>query len=176
MFGMHLRPELVLLQKTMVQAEGVSRGLDPQHDMWAAARPIVERWVRRELGAEAVAKRGLDELAHGLASLRRLPHTLMALEAAALKVGAEAPREERKWYQMPAFWLGALGGAVLAMLLISLGGDKPTNAEPDSQQTQMRSPISRQGLGPTVSAPIPGAGVEGEPTAETTAPSAEVSP
>ncbi|UPT63124.1 MAG: 2-polyprenylphenol 6-hydroxylase [Hyphomonadaceae bacterium JAD_PAG50586_4] len=49
MFGMHLRPELVLLQKTMVQVEGVARGLDPKHDMWTAARPIVERWVEREL-------------------------------------------------------------------------------------------------------------------------------
>jgi ubiquinone biosynthesis protein len=38
---MHLRPELVLLQKTMVQVEGVARNLDPKHDMWAAARPIV---------------------------------------------------------------------------------------------------------------------------------------
>jgi ubiquinone biosynthesis protein len=36
MFGMHLRPELVLLQKTMVQVEGVSRALDPKHDMWTA--------------------------------------------------------------------------------------------------------------------------------------------
>ncbi|HRO04990.1 MAG TPA: AarF/UbiB family protein, partial [Terricaulis sp.] len=106
MFGMHLRPELVLLQKTMVQVEGVARGLDPKHDMWSAARPIVERWVQRELGAEAVAKRAIDETAQGFAALRRLPHTLLAVEAAARKVSAEAPREERKWYQLPAFWLG----------------------------------------------------------------------
>ncbi|HRE44737.1 MAG TPA: 2-polyprenylphenol 6-hydroxylase, partial [Terricaulis sp.] len=117
MFGMHLRPELVLLQKTMVQVEGVARGLDPKHDMWNAARPIVERWVQRELGAEAVAKRGIDEVAQGFAALRRLPHTLLAVEAAARKVGAEAPREERKWYQMPVFWLGLIGGAVLALAL-----------------------------------------------------------
>ncbi len=68
LFGMHLRPELVLLQKTMVQVEGVSRALDPQHDMWTASRPIVERWVKRELGPEAVAKRGIDEAAVGLPS------------------------------------------------------------------------------------------------------------
>ncbi|HVY03862.1 MAG TPA: 2-polyprenylphenol 6-hydroxylase, partial [Caulobacterales bacterium] len=57
LFGMHLRPELVMLQKTMVQVEGVARQLDPRHDIWGAARPIVERWVRRELGVEGVAKR-----------------------------------------------------------------------------------------------------------------------
>lgn len=121
MFGMHLRPELVLLQKTMVQVEGVARGLDPKHDMWSAARPIVERWVQRELGAEAIAKRGIDEVAQGLSALRRLPHTLLAVEAAARKVSAEAPREERKWYQMPVFWLGIVGGAVLALALTGGG-------------------------------------------------------
>jgi ubiquinone biosynthesis protein len=116
MFGMHLRPELVLLQKTMVQVEGVARGLDREHDMWNAARPIVERWVQRELGAEAVAKRGIDEAAMGFQAMRRLPHTLNALEAAARKVAIEAPREERKWYQMPAFWIGLIGGALIVMV------------------------------------------------------------
>lgn len=117
LFGMHLRPELVLLQKTMVQVEGVARGLDSQHDMWAAARPIVERWVKRELGAEAVAKRGIDEAAAGFAALRRLPQTLTMIEAAARKISTEAPREERKWYQMPVFWIGMLAGGVLALVL-----------------------------------------------------------
>ena len=47
LFDMRLRPELVLLQKTMVTVEGVARRIDPGHDIWAAARPVVERWVRR---------------------------------------------------------------------------------------------------------------------------------
>lgn len=119
MFGMHLRPELVLLQKTMVQVEGVARGLDPQHDMWTASRPIVERWVQRELGAEAVAKRGIDEVAMGFQALRRLPQTLLAVEAAARKTAIEAPRVERQWYQMPAFWLGMVGGALIAIVFFT---------------------------------------------------------
>ena len=119
LFGMHLRPELVLLQKTMVQVEGVSRALDPPHDMWAASRPIVERWVKRELGPDAVARRGIDEAALGFQALRRLPQTLAAVEAAARKVSTEAPREERQWYQMPAFWIGMLAGGVLALVLTS---------------------------------------------------------
>lgn len=49
-FEMRLRPELVLLQKTMVTVEGVARRIDPGHDIWAAARPVVERWMRREFG------------------------------------------------------------------------------------------------------------------------------
>ncbi len=130
MFGMHLRPELVLLQKTMVQVEGVARALDPQHDMWAAARPIVERWVKRELGAEAVAKRALDEAGLALAAMRRLPQVLSALEAAANKVSHEAPREERKWFENPVFWLGLMAGAVLALVLSAGGERKPPPPQP----------------------------------------------
>ena len=144
MFGMHLRPELVLLQKTMVQVEGVARALDPHHDMWAASRPIVERWVQRELGAEAVAKRGIDEVAEGFQALRRLPQTLLMVEAAARKVAIEAPRVERKWYEMPAVWIALLGGAIIALALTSVNGDRlprqpaPTSAietpaQPDAQ-------------------------------------------
>ncbi|MBW3616764.1 MAG: 2-polyprenylphenol 6-hydroxylase [Proteobacteria bacterium] len=58
-FDMRLRPELVLLQKTMVTVEGVARRIDPDHDIWTAARPVVERWIRRELGPVAAIRRRL---------------------------------------------------------------------------------------------------------------------
>lgn len=132
MFGMHLRPELVLLQKTMVQVEGVARGLDPHHDMWTASRPIVERWVQRELGPEAVAKRGIDEVALGFQALRRLPQTITMVEAAARKVAVEAPRVERKWYAMPAVWIALLGGATLALALTSGEQRQPRQPPPTS--------------------------------------------
>ncbi len=166
MFGMHLRPELVLLQKTMVQVEGVARGLDPHHDMWNAARPIVERWVKRELGPEAIARRAIDETAQGLAALRRLPHTLLAVEAAARKVGAEAPREERKWYQLPAFWIGMLGGAVLALVL----SGQPAQREP--RQPPPTSAIETPAQPDTPSAPQvdPQADLETPAEAETETP------
>ncbi len=57
LFEMQLRPELVLLQKTMASVEGVSRRIDPDHDIWAAARPVVERWIARELSPLAQVKR-----------------------------------------------------------------------------------------------------------------------
>jgi ubiquinone biosynthesis protein len=46
---MRLRPELVLLQKTMVTVEGVSRRIWPRLDIWVAAEPVVRRWIAREL-------------------------------------------------------------------------------------------------------------------------------
>ena len=57
LFDMHLRPELVLLQKTMVTVEGVARRIDADSDIWEAARPVVERWIRRELSPKAQIER-----------------------------------------------------------------------------------------------------------------------
>src|SRR5437660_4042530 len=50
LFDMRTRPELLLLQKTMVVVEGVARSLDPELDMWAVADPVVREWIERHLG------------------------------------------------------------------------------------------------------------------------------
>jgi ubiquinone biosynthesis protein len=49
-FDMRTRPELILLQKTMVVVEGVARTLDPKLDMWTTADPVVREWIARNLG------------------------------------------------------------------------------------------------------------------------------
>ncbi len=72
LFDMHLRPELILLQKTMVSVEGVARRLNPDHDLWAAAQPVVERWIRRELGPQAQIRDAIDELRATLKALAKL--------------------------------------------------------------------------------------------------------
>lgn len=72
LFDMHLRPELVLLQKTMVTVEGVARRIDPEHDLWAAADPVVRRWIARELSPAAKAQTLLKDAADALAGLARL--------------------------------------------------------------------------------------------------------
>jgi ubiquinone biosynthesis protein len=50
LFDMRTRPELLLLQKTMVVVEGVARSLDPKLDMWKTAEPVVREWMERNLG------------------------------------------------------------------------------------------------------------------------------
>jgi ubiquinone biosynthesis protein len=50
LFDMRTRPELLLLQKTMVVVEGVARSLDPKLDMWKTAEPVVREWIERNLG------------------------------------------------------------------------------------------------------------------------------
>jgi ubiquinone biosynthesis protein len=67
-FDMELQPQLVLLQKTMVVVEGVARDLDPELDIWGAARPVIESWMVDQVGPEA----RLRDAAEGINALGRL--------------------------------------------------------------------------------------------------------
>jgi ubiquinone biosynthesis protein len=60
LFDMRTRPELILLQKTMVVVEGVARALDPQLDMWKVAEPVVREWIERHLGAAGTLEGATD--------------------------------------------------------------------------------------------------------------------
>jgi len=72
LFDMRTRPELLLLQKTMVVVEGVGRSLDPKLDMWKTAEPVVREWVERHLGpagkVEGVAE-GASEIGRFLGNV-----------------------------------------------------------------------------------------------------------
>jgi ubiquinone biosynthesis protein len=73
LFEMRLRPELVLLQKTMVTVEGVARRIDPGMDIWAAAEPVVRRWITRELSPASRLKALTDQTRKLLARLAETP-------------------------------------------------------------------------------------------------------
>jgi len=67
LFDMKTRPELLLLQKTMVVVEGVARALDPRLDMWNTADPVVREWVERHLGPGG----RLEDVAQGAGEVGR---------------------------------------------------------------------------------------------------------
>src|SRR5258707_10523270 len=67
MFDMRPRPELLLLQKTMVVVEGVARSLDPKLDMWTVAEPVVREWIERNLGPTG----RLEDAAEGVIEVGR---------------------------------------------------------------------------------------------------------
>jgi ubiquinone biosynthesis protein len=92
LFDMRTRTELVLLQKTMVVAEGVARSLDPKLNIWKTADPVVRVWIEENLGPKAKledAGKSLAELAK-LAS--HLPKTLGEAETAIARVSQMAER------------------------------------------------------------------------------------
>src|SRR5665213_4070412 len=67
LFDMRTRPELLLLQKTMVVVEGVARSLDPKLDMWSVADPVVREWIERNLGPAG----RLEDVAEGAGEIGR---------------------------------------------------------------------------------------------------------
>jgi ubiquinone biosynthesis protein len=69
-FQMETQPQLLLLQKTMLVAEGTGRKLAPDVNMWLLARPLIETWTTTTFGPEALVRDVLDEV---VAALRRLP-------------------------------------------------------------------------------------------------------
>ena len=72
LFDMRARPELILLQKTMVVVEGVARSFDPKLDIWKVADPVVREWIERNLGPVGRiqgAMSGAGELGRVLAGL-----------------------------------------------------------------------------------------------------------
>jgi ubiquinone biosynthesis protein len=78
-FRMESQPQLLLLQKTMVVAEGVGRSLNPTVNMWQLARPLIEDWMMENLGPAARIREAAGDLLEGL---ERLPRTLANLERA----------------------------------------------------------------------------------------------
>ncbi len=72
-FQMETQPQLLMLQKTMMLAEGVGRRLNPNVNMWKTAEPLIKQWAMDNLGPAAQIKRRAEEVGD---SLQRLPALL----------------------------------------------------------------------------------------------------
>jgi ubiquinone biosynthesis protein len=117
-FGMETRTELILLQRTMVVVEGVARSLDPEMNIWTVARPVVEDYIRENVGPKALVR----DLATTARVLARFGPRLPQLAEAALLSQANPPRRDSRspWPERAAYAAG--GAAVLAALLLLTGG------------------------------------------------------
>ncbi len=114
-FEMETQPQLLLLQKTMVVAEGVGRALNPSVNIWTLARPLVEQWMRENLGPEAQLR---EAVAEGVSTLRRLPGALGRLERL-LEAGPPrvTPAAGERARDRLAMLLALLMGLVLGLAL-----------------------------------------------------------
>jgi ubiquinone biosynthesis protein len=103
-FRMVIQPQLVLLQKTMLQVEGLGRELDPDLDLRSAAQPILERWMNEQVGGRGFIRQMRDEAplwARTLPQLPRLVHRVLSddtpqrLELALIRLEASQQRQNR---------------------------------------------------------------------------------
>ena len=79
-FQMETQPQLLLLQKTMLVAEGTGRKLAPEANMWFLARPLIEKWMSEALAPETQLRETVDDMA---SALRRLPRLLDGVQEGA---------------------------------------------------------------------------------------------
>jgi ubiquinone biosynthesis protein len=133
-FDMQTRPELLLLQKTMVVVEGVARSFDPQLDMWSTAEPVVREWIERNLGPVGRiedAMQGASEIGKFLGGVPALlsraavvadqldamtRHGLVLAPETVRAIGVEEARRNR-WRTL-ALWVIAALLLVLIWLLV----------------------------------------------------------
>jgi ubiquinone biosynthesis protein len=114
-FEMETQPQFLLLQKTMVVAEGVGRGLNPSINIWTTAQPLVEAWIRTNLGPEAQLREAARD---GLEAIRRVPRLVDGLERLLLERQDEPRPRSRAAHEHGALILLALlAGLVLGLAL-----------------------------------------------------------
>ncbi|MFT4103796.1 MAG: ubiquinone biosynthesis regulatory protein kinase UbiB, partial [Burkholderiaceae bacterium] len=120
-FNVEIQPQLVLLQKTLLNIEGLGRQLDPDLDLWVTAKPFLERWMKRQIGAAGLRERlareapqwaklapEIPRLAH--AALVRLAHPpAKTAESQLLQRLIDEQRRTQFWIKVFVVALVALG-------------------------------------------------------------------
>jgi ubiquinone biosynthesis protein len=122
-FNMEVQPQLVMLQKTLLNIEGLGRDLDPDLDLWATARPFLERWMSERLGWRGALRHLQQEAPYWSAMLPQLPrllHQALTQQASgqAAQHAAALVRERRRQNRLLALIATLLG--VIAALLVFL--------------------------------------------------------
>lgn len=75
-FNVEIQPQLVLLQKTLLNIEGLGRELDPNLDLWSTAKPFLETWMLDQLGPQRLVRELRDQVPHYAKILPELPRLL----------------------------------------------------------------------------------------------------
>lgn len=121
LFDMATRTELVLLQKTMVVVEGVSRTLDPKFDMWTVSEPVIRVWIERNLGPVGRiegAGRELASLFHAAGQVPELVERARVALAGFEQRQKTPEKPARSRLMLPltiATWIIAIALAVIAL-------------------------------------------------------------
>ncbi len=113
-FNVEIQPQLVLLQKTLLNVEGLGRQLDPYLDLWATAQPFLEKWMRDQVGPEAVWQRLIEQAPYLSSALPQVPRLIhQALERRTEPVPPVVVHTYSGWTNV---WLAIIAFCLLALL------------------------------------------------------------
>jgi ubiquinone biosynthesis protein len=120
-FNVEIQPQLVLLQKTLLNIEGLGRQLDPELDLWKTAKPFLERWMNEQMGWRALVKNLQTEAPKWAALLPQLPRlahqALNENRLAQLEAGLTLMLQQQHARNK---WLGAIAGLLAVLVVTSL--------------------------------------------------------
>ncbi|KTD01720.1 ubiquinone biosynthesis regulatory protein kinase UbiB [Fluoribacter gormanii] len=122
-FHMEVQPQLILLQKTLLAVEGLGRQLYPDLDLWATAKPFLEKWLRDQIGPKAFftqLKRNLPFLAEQLPHMPKLLFDFLELKKEELIINKERANAQPENEKPAVHWNSIAIGAGLSLLLVSL--------------------------------------------------------
>ena len=102
-FNIEVQPQLVLLQKTLLNIEGLGRQLDPDLDLWPTAKPYLERWMSEQIGWRGFVRRVRHEAPNWAMVLPQAP--------AAAAPGARPPGRRRRPMELDDSRSSPSGGA-----------------------------------------------------------------
>jgi len=144
-FDMEVQPQLVLLQKTLLNIEGLGRQLYPDLNLWATAKPFMEKWMREHYGPGAILKTVVDQGPGLIELLPRIPELLITGSRQLPELGRLAVEQKQAMENLTSALLSErrrrrrarVAGAVLVvaglgllwesfMEVIAIGGDNMT--------------------------------------------------
>jgi ubiquinone biosynthesis protein len=119
-FEMAVQPQLLLLQKTMLMAEGMGTRLNPKVNIWELAQPLIEEWMTTHFGPRATLGRAFEDLARGVRRLPRLMESLNLIvererRAAEQAVAPPSPVPLRSWPRLGLSEIVALVALLIAL-------------------------------------------------------------
>lgn len=121
-FDMQVQPQLILLQKTLLAIEGLGRQIYPQLDLWATAKPFLEKWLKEQMGPKAFLKHLRENIPFMVEQLPYMPRLVndVLLLAKEQKIQSLAHMSHNKHqYVSQATWWNGLGiGVFLSMLAV----------------------------------------------------------
>lgn len=124
-FGVIIQPQLIMLQKTLLNIEGLGRELDPDLDLWKSAQPFLTRWMSEQIGWRAVIKTLKNEIpfiAKNLPEMPRLIHEYLSqkTQAEAYKPMQTSIETLIKSQQQQAYWQKRLVIAIVLLAAIEI--------------------------------------------------------
>ncbi|NOS96320.1 MAG: ubiquinone biosynthesis regulatory protein kinase UbiB [Methylotenera sp.] len=122
-FGVIIQPQLIMLQKTLLNIEGLGRELDPNLDLWKSAQPFLTRWMSEQVGWRAVVKTLKNEIPFIAKNLPEIPRLLHELLSQKTQAEINAPIRTSmnmliKTQQQQAYWQKRLVIAVALLILV----------------------------------------------------------